>query len=69
MRPVYEVIQEIFVPLRNEIEWGFNDIYGISGYLNQHPRDAMKQRTNEKIRDDCYDFFLESVRIDDAELP
>jgi hypothetical protein len=28
----------------------------------------MKQRANEKIKDDCYDFFLESMRIDDAEI-
>jgi 4-hydroxy 2-oxovalerate aldolase len=68
VRPVYKVIQETFVPLRKEIEWGFNDIYGISGYLNQHPRDAMKQRANPEIKDDCFDFYLESRRIDDAEL-
>ena len=61
-----EAIQEAFVPLRQEIEWGYNDIYGISGTLNQHPRDAMKQRANEKTRDDCYDFYVESRRIDDA---
>jgi 4-hydroxy 2-oxovalerate aldolase len=68
VRPIYQAIQDVFVPLREEIEWGFNDIYGISGYLNQHPRDAMKQRADEKIRDDCYDFYLESRRIEDAEL-
>ncbi|MBW2272245.1 MAG: aldolase catalytic domain-containing protein [Deltaproteobacteria bacterium] len=61
VRPVYKAIQEVFVPLREEIEWGFNDIYGISGHLNQHPRAAMKQRSDEKNRDDCYDFFLESA--------
>ena len=66
VRPVYKAIQEAFVPLRQEIEWGYNDIYGISGTLNQHPRDAMKQRGNKKIQDDCYDFFVESKRIDDA---
>jgi 4-hydroxy 2-oxovalerate aldolase len=66
VRPIYRAIQEAFVPLRQEIEWGYNDIYGISGTLNQHPRDAMKQRANEKVRDDCYDFYVESRRIDDA---
>ena len=34
--------------------------------LNQHPRDAMKQRGNKKVQDDCYDFYVESKRIDDA---
>jgi 4-hydroxy 2-oxovalerate aldolase len=66
VRPVYKAIQEAFVPLRQEIEWGYNDIYGVSGTLNQHPRDAMKQRANKKIQDDCYDFYVESKRIDDA---
>ena len=66
VRPVYKAIQEAFVPLRQEIEWGYNDIYGVSGTLNQHPRDAMKQRANRKIQDDCYDFYVESKRIDDA---
>jgi 4-hydroxy 2-oxovalerate aldolase len=60
VRPVYRAIQEVFIPLREEIEWGFNDIYGISGHLNQHPRAAMKQRADEKTRDNCYDFFVES---------
>jgi 4-hydroxy 2-oxovalerate aldolase len=68
VRPVYRAIQEAFIPLREEIEWGFNDIYGISGYLNQHPRDAMRQRANSKTRDDCYDFYIESRRIDDVDL-
>jgi len=64
VRPIYKVIQEQFVPLREQIEWGFNDIYGISGHLNQHPRDAMKTRANPEVRDLCYDFFLESMRDD-----
>ena len=61
VRPLYKVIQEHMVPLRKEIEWGFNDIYGISGYLNQHPRAAMKQRSNDDIKDDCYDFLVECL--------
>jgi len=64
VRPIYKAIQAAFVPLRREIEWGYNDIYGISGTLNQHPRDAMKQRANPEIRDDCYDFYVESMQLD-----
>lgn len=61
VRPVYKVIQEHFVPLRAEIEWGFNDIYGVSGHLNQHPREAMKFRADAAHKDDCYDFYLKSI--------
>lgn len=64
IRPIYKVIQEHFVPLREEIEWGFNDIYGISGHLNQHPREAMKFRTAKAHRDNCYDFLLSSMRLE-----
>jgi len=60
-RPIYKVIQEQMIPLRKEIEWGFNDIYGISGHLNRHPRNAMKQRADEENKDNCYDFFIESL--------
>ena len=68
VRPVYQVIQEDFVPLRKTIEWGYNDIYGISGCLNQHPRQAMKLRADRKNKNNCYDFFLESVRVDDVDI-
>ncbi len=68
VRPVYKVIQEQFVPMRKKIEWGFNDIYGISGYLNQHPRAAMKCRGDGETKDDCYDFLLRSMRLDDGTL-
>jgi 4-hydroxy 2-oxovalerate aldolase len=61
VKPVYKVIQDEFVPLRKQIEWGYNDIYGISGHLNQHPREAMKLRGNKKLRDNCYDFYNESI--------
>lgn len=61
VRPLYKAIQEHFVPLRKEIEWGFNDIYGISGHLNQHPRQAMKQRANPETRDNCYDFLIDAM--------
>jgi len=66
VRPIYKVIQEHFVPLRKDMEWGFNDIYGISGLLNQHPRDAMKWRADKVKRDNCYDFYEECTRQDMA---
>ncbi len=63
VRPVYKTIQEHFVPLRKEIEWGYNDIYGISGHLNQHPRAAMKCRKDSETMDNCYDFYLASTDV------
>jgi len=60
-RPIYKAIQNHVVPLRKEMEWGFNDIYGISGHLNRHPRNAMKFRANHKTKDNCYDFLKEAT--------
>ena len=68
VKPIYKVIQDVFVPLRKEIEWGYNDAYGISGSLNQHPRQAMKLRADKEKMDDCYDFLLECTRLDDADI-
>lgn len=64
VRPLYKVIQEEFVPLRKEMEWGFNDIYGISGLLNQHPRDGMKWRADKAKAENCFDFYEACTRQD-----
>ncbi|MEE8393871.1 MAG: aldolase catalytic domain-containing protein [Rhodospirillales bacterium] len=65
VKPIYKAIQEEFAPLREEIEWGFNDLYGISGHLNQHPRMAMRCRGDEKLKEKCYDFFHTSTQGED----
>jgi 4-hydroxy 2-oxovalerate aldolase len=62
--PIYKVIQEQFAPLRKSIEWGYNDIYGISGQLNQHPRDAMKWRSEKEKQENCFDFYEYCTRQD-----
>jgi len=64
VRPIYRVIQEEFVPLRKHIEWGYNDIYGISGILNQHPREAMEWRSHKQKQDNCLDFYEYVTRQD-----
>jgi 4-hydroxy 2-oxovalerate aldolase len=42
IRPLIEIIQEIFIPMKAEIEWGYHIPYLITGTLNEHPRNAMK---------------------------
>jgi 4-hydroxy 2-oxovalerate aldolase len=64
VKPIYKVIQKQFAPLRKEMEWGYNDIYGISGLLNQHPRDAIKWRADKGKKDNCYDFYETCTRQD-----
>ena len=41
IRPILEVIGKHIIPLKDEIEWGYNIPYMIAGVLNLHPRDSM----------------------------
>ena len=49
IRPLIEVIQEIFVPMKAEIEWGYHIPYLITGVLNEHPRSAMKIMAQKEL--------------------
>lgn len=51
IRPLIEVIQDIFVPMKAEIEWGYHIPYLITGVLNEHPRSAMKIMAQKELPD------------------
>ncbi len=42
LRPVLECLEDHIAPLRQQIEWGYDLAYLITGMLNQHPREAMR---------------------------
>jgi len=42
MRPVLECTRDHFVPLRQEINWGYSIPYALTGQLNRHPRSAIE---------------------------
>jgi 4-hydroxy 2-oxovalerate aldolase len=50
-RPVLQMIQDYMLPLRKEVDWGYNEAYMITGHLNQHPRPAMAMRASDKPED------------------
>ena len=56
IEPIFQVIQDVFVNLRNEIEWGYLLPYMITGMLNEHPRVAIALRNSDK-KDHCADFY------------
>jgi 4-hydroxy 2-oxovalerate aldolase len=56
LRPVLGLIQEHYLDLRQEIEWGYIVPYMITGMLNEHPRVAMAFRDSED-RDDYVRFY------------
>ncbi len=48
VEPVLQCIQDVFVELENEIEWGYIIPYMITGMLNEHPRVAISLRQGSK---------------------
>jgi len=51
VRPVLECIRDHFLPLNDQMEWGYQVPYMITGQLNQHPRAAIKMRAGESPDD------------------
>ncbi len=51
IRPIFEVIQELFIPLKTEVEWGYHIPYMITGVLNEHPRSGMKAMAEKALPD------------------
>jgi 4-hydroxy 2-oxovalerate aldolase len=66
--PILEVVEKTILPLRKDMEWGYNIPYMIAGVLNIHPLDAMKyvdlQRDNGSV--DGYVKFYERMRAEDV---
>ncbi|MFC1501071.1 aldolase catalytic domain-containing protein [Elusimicrobiota bacterium] len=56
LRPVLKCVEEVFVPLRKEIDWGYSIPYMITGQHNEHPRSAMALRDGE-TPDEYLDFY------------
>jgi 4-hydroxy 2-oxovalerate aldolase len=67
IRPILDVIETTILPLRNEMEWGYNIPYMVSGMLNVHPQDALsfvgRQRTGENK--ESFVKFYEKMRAED----
>jgi len=65
IRPILEVIQKEFIPLREKMEWGYLIPYAITGMFNEHPRAAMELRKS-KDKDKYLEFFesLSATEID-----
>ena len=61
LRPVLKCIQEHFLPLEKEMEWGYKIPYMITGMLNMHPKEAIKMRSGQD-RDDYVSFYDHMVQ-------
>jgi 4-hydroxy 2-oxovalerate aldolase len=56
LRPVLDCIQNQFLQLRDEMEWGYQIPYMLTGMLNQHPRAAIAWRAGA-TPDDYVSFY------------
>lgn len=56
LRPILQLIQEHYLPLRDQIEWGYIIPYMITGMLNEHPRMAIAWRDSAQ-RNDFVKFY------------
>ncbi len=56
MRPIIKLLQDHFVKLRQEVEWGPLVPYNITGQRNMHPRDAIAFRAGDNP-DDYVEFY------------
>jgi 4-hydroxy 2-oxovalerate aldolase len=66
IRPIIEIIQEIFIPMKAEIEWGYHIPYLITGTLNEHPRSAMKIMSSKNLPNlrQFYEDLKDGTQID-----
>jgi 4-hydroxy 2-oxovalerate aldolase len=65
IRPVLEVIQELFIPQKAATEWGYHLPYMITGILNEHPRSGIKMMDSSPMPNVRQ--FYEDLR-DDTQL-
>jgi 4-hydroxy 2-oxovalerate aldolase len=56
--PILRCVQDTVEPLRSKLMWGFDLPYMLTGFLNQHPRAAIKFK-EAKSPGDIVDFYNE----------
>ncbi len=54
--PVLRCVQNTIEPLRSKLLWGFDLPYMLTGFLNQHPRSAIKFKES-KTKGDIVEFY------------
>jgi 4-hydroxy 2-oxovalerate aldolase len=67
IRPILDAVETTILPLRSEMEWGYNIPYMVSGMLNLHPQDAMSfvDRQRAGANNDSFVKFYERMRAED----
>jgi 4-hydroxy 2-oxovalerate aldolase len=63
IRPLLQCIQDYIEPLRNDLKWGYDLPYMITGQMNQHPRPAIAFNEQDGPKDivTFYDSMTDKV--------
>lgn len=64
LRPVLDCIQTKFLPLLQNMEWGYQIPYMLTGQLNMHPKSAIEMRKSDQTRDDYTQFYDQLMQED-----
>lgn len=70
VRPVLGLIEKYFEGLKQELKWGYETPYLITGVLNKHPRTALAYMNAVGAGDcdaDIVKFYNEHVNVDDVD--
>ncbi len=67
LRPVLDLIEKYFIPLKEQLKWGYELPYLVTGVLNQHPRSALafmkdSSKGERKSLRDFYEMHIQKLR-------
>ncbi len=65
VRPVLDLVQRYFEPLKQKLRWGYETPYAITGMLNKHPRAAMAFMKG--VHGDTFSEFYNELKNADGE--
>jgi 4-hydroxy 2-oxovalerate aldolase len=66
IRPVLALIEKYFMQMKDELKWGYEVPYMISGILNKHPKASLAFMKDAGSRS-FVDFYNESVGMEDVD--
>ncbi len=70
LRPVLALIEKYFIPLKDELKWGYEIPYMITGIMNKHPRSAlafMRDQIEGNAQSSLVDYFNEHYEVADLD--
>jgi 4-hydroxy 2-oxovalerate aldolase len=70
LRPVLSLIEKYFITMKDELRWGYEVPYLVSGVLNRHPRGSLKYMdawTKGEQSASFVDFYNEQLAMEDID--